>query len=102
MNTSSRVGRLTRIDWMGMPSSANNRGTNCSPPGTWNVTAPSLMVAVSPKCAARAAMAAALSAVCSSTRSWPTLAFRASGVSIRTISPLSMMAMRSQFSASSM
>jgi hypothetical protein len=46
--------------------------------------------------------AAVSSLVRSSMRSLPTLAFRASGVSTTTIWPSSMMAMRSQYSASSM
>ena len=47
-------------------------------------------------------MAAASSAVWICTRSLPTLALSASGVSIATIFPWSMMAIRSQCSASSM
>jgi len=46
-------------------------------------------------------MAAGSSLVLICTRSVPTLAFRFSGVSMATILPWSMMAMRSQFSASS-
>ena len=41
MNTSSSVGRETLTARIGMPSSANSRGTNSSPPGTPKVTAPS-------------------------------------------------------------
>ena len=51
---------------------------------------------------ASASIAVASSAVWIWTRSSPTLAFSASGVSIATIWPWSMIAIRSQFSASSM
>src|SRR6266542_1013318 len=101
MNTSSRVGRATLIARMRTPSSANRRGTNSSPPTTWKVTASSLMAASRPKRSRSAAIAAASSSLRSVTRSLPTLAFSSSGVPSTTMVPLSMMAMRSQYSASS-
>src|SRR6266498_4052256 len=101
MNTSSRVGRATLIARMRTPSSANRRGTNSSPPTTWKVTASSLMAASRPKRSRSAAIAAASSSLRRVTRSLPTLAFSSSGVPSTTMVPLSMMAMRSQYSASS-
>src|SRR5439155_245825 len=50
MNTSSRVGRATRTEWIGTSSSSNSRGTNSSPFSTWKARAPSLGAASSPKC----------------------------------------------------
>ncbi len=85
-----------------MPSSANRRGTNCSPSGTENVTWPSAMTASRPKRSRSAAMAASSSSVPIWTRSLPTCALSASGVSSATIWPWSMIAIRSQYSASSM
>ena len=102
MKTSSRVGRATlteRIEWV---SSANSRGTNCSPDATLNVTRPSWTAASRSNRSLSSWMVAWSSVVEICTRSLPTLAFSASGVSIATILPWSMMAMRSQFSASSM
>ena len=63
MNTSSSVGRETLTERIGTPSSANRRGTNSSPLGTPNVTAPSEIVASIPNRSASAAIAASSSAV---------------------------------------
>ena len=102
MKTSSSVGRETLTEPMPTPSSANSRGTNSSPEGTKKVTAPSDMVASTPNRSASAARAASSSSVWMRTRSAPTCSLSASGVSRTTISPWSMIAMRSQNSASSM
>ena len=85
MNTSSSVGRETLTDRIGTPSSANSRGTNSSPPGTPNVTAPSATRASMPKALGSAAIAASSSSVWIVTRSVPTCAFSASGASRATI-----------------
>jgi hypothetical protein len=102
MKTSSSDGRATLTERIGTPSSANRRGTNCSPASTAKVTIPSATVASMPKRSASAAIAAASSSVEIWTRSRPTLAFSAAGVSTTMIRPWSMIAMRSQYSASSM
>ncbi len=102
MNTSSSEGRATLTDWIGTDRLANSCGTNCSPEATEKVTAPSRIAASMPNSRASSAMAAGSSAVWICTRSLPTLAFSASGVSIATIWPWSMIAIRSQCSASSM
>ncbi len=47
MKTSSSVGRETLTDRIATPRSANRRGTNSSPDGTKNATAPSDGVASS-------------------------------------------------------
>ena len=65
-----RAGTWTAL--IGMPSSANSRGTNCSPAGTPNVTAPSDIRASIPKRSASAAIAASSSSVWIATRSVPT------------------------------
>ena len=70
--------------------------------GTKNATAPSDTVPSRSKRSASAAIAAASSSVWICTRSAPTCAFSVAGRSSATISPRSMMAMRSQNSASSM
>ena len=77
----------TLTERIGTENSANSRGTNCSPAATENVTAPSCMAASMPNVSASAAIAAASSAVWICTRSLPTLAFSASGVSMATILP---------------
>ncbi len=102
MNTSSSEGRDTLTDWIATGRRANSRGTNCSPDSTENVTRPSWMPASRPNTSASARIAAGSSAVLICTRSLPIEAFSASGVSMATIFPWSMMAIRSQFSASSM
>ena len=102
MKTSSSDGRATLTDRMGTPSSANSRGTKFSPSGTAKVTSSSATVASIPNRSRRALIAAWSSSVLICTRSVPTLAFRASGVSSTMIWPLSMIAIRSQYSASSM
>ena len=102
MKTSSSVGRETLTAWIGTPSSANRRGTNSSPCGTPKVTAPSAILASMPKCSASAAIAASSSSVWIVTRSVPTCALSVSGASSATISPWSMIAIRSHHSASSM
>ena len=102
MNTSSREGRDTLTDLMAIGRRANNWGTNCSPDSTENVTSPSCTPASIANTSSSARIAAWSSAVLICTRSLPIEAFSASGVSIATIWPWSMMAIRSQFSASSM
>jgi hypothetical protein len=77
-------------------------GHELLPGGTAKVTAPLWTAAEIPKRSVSTAMAATSSSVWIWTRSLPTLALSASGVSTTTIRPEFMMAMRSQFSASSM
>ena len=85
------------------PDSANSRGTNSSPEGTPKVTAPSAMPASIPKRSARSRRSRPRHRRCEIvTRSRPTPALSVSGPSRATISPWSMIAMRSHHSASSM
>ena len=102
MNTSSREGRDTLTERIATGRLANSRGTKCSPDSTEKVTSPSCIPASRPNPSASARMAAGSSAVLICTRSLPTEAFSASGVSMATIWPWSMIAILSQFSASSM
>ena len=89
MKTSSSVGRETLTERIGTPSSANRRGTNSSPAGTQNVTAPSAIVRLEPEALARARRSRPRRRRCwICTRSVPTCALSASGVSSATISPL--------------
>src|SRR5215831_15302721 len=81
MNTSSSEGRATLTERIGWPSSANRRGTNCSPEDTPKMTVPSAFVASMPNRSRRAAIASSSSSVSICTRSLPTFAFSASGVS---------------------
>src|SRR5439155_24154973 len=90
MNTSSNEGLDTLTDRIGTPSSAKSRGTNSSPAGTENITWPSAIFPVMPNWSCKASNAASSSAVVICTRSSPTAALSASGVSRTTIRPLSM------------
>ena len=85
MNTSSSDGRETLTEriggWPGSHS-ANRRGTNCSPSGTPKVTAPSAIVALDAEALVQRGDRGGVVVgrrIC--TRSLPTLAFSASGVS---------------------
>lgn len=102
MKTSSSVGRFTLTERIRTSRSANSRGTNASPASTPKVTAPSEMTASMPNCSASRVIARSSSSVWMRTVSCPTESFRAAGVSMATISPWSMIAIRSQNSASSM
>lgn len=102
MKTSSSEGRATLTDPIPTASSANRRGTKFSPSATWKVTWPSWTLASMPKRSRRAAIAAGSSAVEMVTRSRPTPALSWRGLPLTTIRPPSMIAIRPQFSASSM
>ena len=102
MKTSSRVGRATFTDLIGTANSANSRGTNCSPPSTANVTAPSATVALEPELPLQRGDRRALSSVWICDAVLADAGLQRLGRVQRDDVPWSMMAMRSQYSASSM
>src|SRR5262245_19934269 len=104
MNTSSRLGRRTFTLRTPTVRCSNMRGTNDSPSGT-RIRSPAPPSSTSPSTPSPRAMssrALGSSAVSIVTVSTPTDAFSASGESMATMWPRSLMAMRSQRSASSM
>src|SRR2546430_16865744 len=104
MKTSSRLGRRTFTLRTPTVRCSNMRGTNHSPSGTRN-RSPAPLSSTSPSTPSPRAIssrAVASSAVSIVTVSTPTDAFSASGESMATMRPRSMIAMRSQRSASSM
>ena len=103
MKTSSSDGRETLTERIGTPSSANRRGTNCSPALTPKVTSPSAIWRAQPEALAQRRDRRLRRRRSGSARGpCRRLALSVSGVSSTTIWPLSMIAIRSQYSASSM